>query len=855
MAVRGPAVNLSKMVLMNPGHDVRRSSLKSLASAFPAFLSSCVLSVVLALSAAHAAARTAPADSAAPQPLAAASSSREALDRSRDEIARIQASATSSTDDSELSRLRSVALSARAQGQSTVDLLQPQLDSVQARLAQLGTPTAATIEVPEVVEQRAQLEASRNSLDADIRIARLLAVEAEQTAAQIRTQRRQDFQARLFERTPSVLGAHFWRELREDLPRDAARLKALMADMVSALRAAPAWPLLAVPAGLALIWLLRRWMEKFLLRLTARHVAASRLRQSLHALTVLVLWVGSAGLAAKIFTLLFEAGPAVSQPLSEWLSLLVKAVIFGAFVAGLGQALLAPGKPSRRLLALPDRVADGLRHFPLLLAALMVVTWLVEGLAGIVNANLATTVALNGVMALAMGVVMGRALLLGGRLLARSPHEARPAGGSSSTQLTAIRPLWLNLLAAAGALVLTASLACLLAGFVALGSFIVRQVGWSIIVLASAFLLARLADDAFMTLLAGQKKQAEPPEMDGPGDAQPEGSGLSRLRIQAGVLLSGVTRVLLALLALRLLLAPFGAGPAEFFGRASQLQGGVYLGKVHIMPGAVLQALLVLVLAVVGVKVLQRWLQNHYLPTTRLDRGMQLSATTLFGYVGYIAAFSLAMSAVGIGLDKVAWVASALSVGIGFGLQAVVQNFVSGLIMLAERPVKVGDWVSLGGIEGDIRRINVRATEIQLGDRSTVIVPNSEFITKTVRNVTHANPLGLVVIRLPMPLNTPAEAVRDLLLAVFEDDSDILKTPAPSVQLDGIEGTTLVFKGTGYVSSPRSAYGVRSTLMFDALRRINAAGIPMSPPATLGVPAAPPLPQVPQTSAATGPAG
>src|SRR3546814_12894424 len=84
------------------------------------------------------------------------------------------------------------------------------------------------------------------------------------------------------------------------------------------------------------------------------------------------------------------------------------------------------------------------------------------------------------------------------------------------------------------------------------------------------------------------------------------------------------------------------------------------------------------------------------------------------------------------------------SVGIGFGLQAVVQNFLSGLILLAERPVKVGDWVSLGGIEGDIRRINVRATEIQMGDHSTVIVPNSEFITKVVRNVTHASPLGRV---------------------------------------------------------------------------------------------------------------
>ncbi|RYX91050.1 MAG: mechanosensitive ion channel family protein [Comamonadaceae bacterium] len=793
-------------------------------------------------------------------PLAAASSSRDSLDKAREEVAKIQVTAASSRDDAELARLRSIAITARSQGQDTVDLLQPQLDSVQARLTQLGTPTTGTIEPADVVTQRKELQASLGTLDADIRLARLLSVEADQTASQIRNQRRQSFQERLFVRTPSVLGSHFWRELVEDLPRDAKRLARLGAEMGAAAKAAPLWLLFAVPAGLVLVWLLRVWAERFLIRLAARHIAASRLRRSLHALTVLVLWTATAGLAAKIITTLFEAGSEPSEAVSAALSLLIKAVIFAAFVSGLGQALLAPGKPSRRLLPVPDRVADGLRNFPPLLAVLMLVTWLAEGLAGIVNANLATTVALNGLMALAMGAVMARALVLCGRLLSHSGAPGTLATpGDMASDVSAEprptpRPLWVNIFAVAGGLVLAVSLVCLLAGFVAIGSFIVRQLGWTVIVLASTFLLCVLVDDVFMGLLAGHRNQDEPSELDGPGGELH--TPASKLRTQAAVLLSGVTRVLLAVLALRLLLAPFGAGPAEFFQRADQLQSGVTLGSLHIMPSAVFQALLVMVLAVLAVKVLQGWLQNHYLPTTKLDRGMQLSATTLFGYVGYIAAFSVAMSAVGIGLDRIAWVASALSVGIGFGLQAVVQNFVSGLIMLAERPVKVGDWVSLGGVEGDIRRINVRATEIQLGDRSTVIVPNSEFITKTVRNVTHANPLGLVVIRLPMPLNTPAEAVRDLLTAAFTDNTDILKTPAPSVQLDGIEGTTLVFKGTGYVSSPRSAYGVRSNLLFDALKRINAAGIPMSPPAALGVPATPPaagLPAVPPSSASHPP--
>jgi potassium-dependent mechanosensitive channel len=321
-----------------------------------------------------------------------------------------------------------------------------------------------------------------------------------------------------------------------------------------------------------------------------------------------------------------------------------------------------------------------------------------------------------------------------------------------------------------------------------------------------------------------------------------------RLGDQAAVLLSGLSKLVLTLLAMILLLAPFGEGPSELFSRTSQIQEGLKIGEVSISPTAVLQALAVLGLSLLAVRLLKHWLADSYLPTTRLDAGMQSSAATLLGYLGYVLAVSLSLSAVGIGLDRIAWVASALSVGIGFGLQAVVSNFVSGLILLAERPVRVGDWVSLGTVEGDIRRINMRATEIQLGDRSTVIVPNSEFITKTVRNVTHANPLGLVQLKLPMPLATPAEAVRALLLGVFEAHPDVLEAPAPNVQLDGIDGGHLVFNATGFVASPRAAYGVRSALLFEALKKLAAANINLSwPPQVTAAPAEPaiPLPEAP----------
>jgi small-conductance mechanosensitive channel len=279
------------------------------------------------------------------------------------------------------------------------------------------------------------------------------------------------------------------------------------------------------------------------------------------------------------------------------------------------------------------------------------------------------------------------------------------------------------------------------------------------------------------------------------------------------------------LLALVLLAAPFGESPLELLRRASSVNEGLSIGEISIRPSTVFQGFFVLLTGLFLVRVLKGWVGNHLMPTTRLDAGMRMSLTTLFGYLGVVSVIALSMSAVGVGLERVAWVASALSVGIGFGLQGVVQNFVSGLILLAERPVKVGDWVSLSGVEGDIRRINVRATEIQMLDRSTVIVPNSEFITKIVRNVTYTNPIGMVQIKLPMPMDTDSYKAREIILEAFVSHPGVLESPAPNVWLDGIDGLHLVFNATGYVSSPRASYGIRSDLLFDILNRLKEAGL------------------------------
>ena len=215
------------------------------------------------------------------------------------------------------------------------------------------------------------------------------------------------------------------------------------------------------------------------------------------------------------------------------------------------------------------------------------------------------------------------------------------------------------------------------------------------------------------------------------------------------------------------------------------------------------------------------------LPNTRLDAGMRMSMVTLLGYVGGVLVVVMALATLKVGLQNIAWIASALSVGIGFGLQAIVSNFISGLILLAERPVKVGDWVSLNGVEGDIRRINVRATEIQLWDRSTVIVPNSQLITQNVRNVTLANALGRVKFSVPMPLDTDAARARDLILEALNAHPATLDTPAPYVQLDSIDAGNLVFSAYAYTRNPRDASTVKSDLQFAVLAKLREQNLPL----------------------------
>ena len=750
----------------------------------------------------------------------------------RAQFNKITAATGSNADDDPRKQLAQIS-DIGAQADKFVAARTGDLADLHARLGELGNPPAAgATEDPDITRQRARLTKERNALDADIRLAKLLSIDVRQRGADLVSQRREMFEAQLTERAASPLTGEFWTDLQDAWPDDLERLQAMGSvvndGFVQAL--APASRTLVIAAligALLLAWLGVWGAEHLLARLATRVLPAGRLRRSLLVIAIVATHVLLVAVAAHGFVEVLKAHATWDAQARKALQSAAQALTFMAFVIGLGRALLATSRPSWRLPPIPDATASRLAALPWLVALVAALAWTPAEINALIDASFAAVVATHVLTALILTALVGTVIYRFKALRADAPEAGLPE-----------RPMWVGLLVALIGALMIAIWVLVALGYVALGSFLASQLTWTGIVAAAFYVLFKFADDVFMAVVSSRSTF---------GQRLQKSFGLAPQTLdQAATVLSGISRVALFVYMLIALAAPLGTSPGEVFQRSGKLG----TGEFQLVPGAILSALTVAVVGFILLRVFKRWLTRSYLPNTQFEPGMQSSITTLLGYVGGILVVAFTLSALGIGIERIAWVASALSVGIGFGLQAIVQNFISGLILLAEQPVKVGDWVVLGTAEGDVRRINVRATEIQLGDRSTLIVPNSEFITKTVRNMTLANAEGRVLIRLPMPLTTDAQRVRELILAACKAHEGVLETPAPSLTLEGIENGLLIFQAIAYVASPRLAGGVRSDLLFVILDELKKASLPLAVP-TMVMAAAPevPAPIVPSSPA------
>jgi small-conductance mechanosensitive channel len=233
---------------------------------------------------------------------------------------------------------------------------------------------------------------------------------------------------------------------------------------------------------------------------------------------------------------------------------------------------------------------------------------------------------------------------------------------------------------------------------------------------------------------------------------------------------------------------------------------------------------------VYATRLMQTILRTGILATGRVDQGIAYSLEKAIGYGGLSFAALYSASVAGLDLSGVTIVAGALSVGVGFGLQTVISNFVCGLIVLVERPIKLGDWVVVKDFEGIVRRINVRSTEIETFNKASVLIPNSEFITGTVTNWTHGNTLGRVEVKVRAPLTSDANEVIQVLRETVRRHPLLLDRPSADASLDNIGPEALEFSVGGFVADITQGGRVRSDLRLMVLDAFRKSGIDMPLP-------------------------
>ncbi len=492
-------------------------------------------------------------------------------------------------------------------------------------------------------------------------------------------------------------------------------------------------------------------------------------------------------------------------------------VVRCALAVGLGVAVLAPRRPAWRPVDLTDKVAQRLMRLTIVLAVLITLGKIVEAMNEVVGASLQATVAVRGAYAFLVALALARALygIVGG------PEGEEESGGERPAHLVDESPWWPPIRFAAW----TATFAVIasdLLGYVALSAFIVDQIAWIALIGALLFLLTKLVG-------AGTEQVFRPHSRFGRGLMASLGMRRESLA-QIGALLSALVVTALAVAAVLLVLAPWGLQSQGMFGWMKSAFFGVEIGGVTISLSSLTVALLFFAAGYGLTQVTKNWLENRYLPLTKLDGGLRAAIAASVGYIGVIASLAFAFAYLGFNTEKLALVAGALSVGVGLGLQSVVNNFVSGLIILWERSIRVGDWIVIGEDEGYVRRINVRATEIETFDRATMIVPNGNMVTQVVKNWVRGDRIGRIKLTIPTVWDADPEKVRNILIEVAKSHRDVAKYPAPTVWFVNFGRPALEFELVCFLDDVNLCVNVKSDLHFAIFRRFAEEGINMRPP-------------------------
>lgn len=277
--------------------------------------------------------------------------------------------------------------------------------------------------------------------------------------------------------------------------------------------------------------------------------------------------------------------------------------------------------------------------------------------------------------------------------------------------------------------------------------------------------------------------------------------------------------LVLIMLTLVILMPLWGVDSHEVWSILARGFRGFQIGSYNFSVQDILLAIGIFAAILLITRVIQRLFDQYFLSSLVRDIGVRTALKTGIGYVGVIIAALVGISALGLDLSNLAIIAGALSVGLGFGLQNVVSNFVSGLILLAERPIKPGDWIVVGGHEGTVKKVNVRSTEIETFQQASLIIPNADLVSSPVTNWTHKNVLGRLEVAVGVAYGSDVELVKETLLEIARAHPMVNAHPEPFVVFKNFGDSSLDFELRCYLRDIAWVVIVGSDIRFS----INAA--------------------------------
>ena len=748
----------------------------------------------------------------AQQPTADATAARARLDAIRIELTQIEATLAAPTaTEAELQRQRQRLQPSLDQLRQLTEEQAPRVEQAKLRLDQLGPKpdAAAPAESADVVRERESRLKAFTDADETMKIARAAFLQAEQLQTAIGDRRRELFAKALFAAGPTVFSPEMWGSAISTVPEDLRASGYIFGGWLSGVAEALSGVRGGVVAlaflGALLLYVAR---SRYLPRFKARFGNTQDIG-SLHCLYIALAHVVAGAAPPALASWLIYAALNTSGLLPLRIQPVIAAVVAGfavvAFVQALLDALFAPSQPQRRLISVMDSTARVVVWMGTSLALVLSISKVLEAWLTAIAAGLAVSIILRSIL-----VIIFALTLVAGLYRLRDDEEVEeeaclgPYVAVDGASLGPIRIFgWVV------GLVITLAV---LSGYVIFASFLTEQVLWIGMVACMLVLTYQLVDLGIPHALTGKGRLAL---------TLKAGLGIRTGTLdKIAVIAAGLLKLVLIIVTFLLVLAPWGLESADFLTSLRAAFFGFQVGGVTISLSSIIIAGLLFAAGLTATRSMQGWLEGKFLPTTQLDTGLRNSITTAAGYVGYIAAVALAVSALGLSLERLTLVASALSVGIGFGLQSVVSNFVSGLILLWERPIRVGDQVVVGDAEGIVKKINVRSTEIATFDRSSVIVPNSNLISGVVRNRVRNDRTGRILIALSVPRTLDASDVRSMLAEVSTGHGDVMQKPPPTILFKKIGTATMDFELICIVAEVDIVARVTSDLNFAIHKRL-----------------------------------